>query len=237
MAKELASWQTALAKDAEKTAKAESSDSNFISLKGGRMTYQDQIIPDDKIECVIVAFGTERTFYDRAYDPDDKNAPDCFAQGLEKGGLIPHANVPNPRAQKCEGCPLAEFGTAKVGKGPACKTRRKLMLMPVSGLDDPAGADLALIALPPTSVKNFSAYASQVSLSSGLPLWAVTTTVAVKPHPKNQYAVVFSAGEKLSGDKTLSAIHALIENAEKELLKPYTYEEEEQEKVALKGQG
>ncbi len=230
--KDIVGWKSALTADAKKTAEAERPTSSYISLKGGVMTYQDEPIKDNKLEVVIIANATERTFYDRPYDADDTDPPDCFAQGLEKGFLKPHANVPDPQDSKCDNCPMAEFGSAAVGKGPACKTRRKLMVMTVGGLEDPAGAELATIAMPPTSVKNYSAYANKVASSLGVPTWGVKTMITVKPHPKRLFEVTFECTGPVEGDNALAGIHSRIPAAEQALMTPYTYDEEEKEETA-----
>ena len=215
MSKEIVDWKSALVADAKKTQAAESTGGNFISLKGGRMTYQEQTVPNDQLECVVVANVHERTMYDRPYDPDDTGPPDCFAQATDAGDLVPHPNVPNP----------VQCGTAKQGKGPACKTYRKLALMPADA--DPASAELAIMRVPPTSVRNFSQYASKVAGATGLPPWGVVTTVGVKPDAKTQFQVTFD-GSKPVGDETkLAAIFGSIDNAEQMLMTPYDYEEKQ----------
>ena len=225
MSKEIVDWKSALVADAKKTQVAESTGGNFISLKGGRMTYQEQTVPNDQLECIVVANVHERTMYDRPYDPDDTGPPDCFAQATDAGDLVPHPNVPNPVHPTCRGCPKAEFGTAKQGKGPACKTYRKLALMPADA--DPASAELAIMRVPPTSVRNFSQYASKVAGATGLPPWGVDTTVGVKPDAKTQFQVTFD-GSKPVGDETkLAAIFGSIDSAEQMLMTPYDYEEKQ----------
>ena len=226
--KEVADWKSALAADAEKVAKEERPGNSVISLKSGIMTYQDQPIPDNKLECVVIATSYARTWFDRPYDPDDVSPPECFANALEQAELIPHINVSQPPSAVCseKACEYAVFGSAKQGNGPACKTRRKLMVMPVSGLENPAEAEMAVIAAPPTSGKNWATYANRIASGSGLPPWAVTTTIVVKPHPKKQFEVTFEAGAPITDEATLAALHGRIAEAEAILLTPYTYEAE-----------
>ena len=233
--KQVMSWKDKLAEDAKKVAATERPSSGFISLKSGVMTYQDEMIPGNKLDCVIVAYGSERTMYDRAYDPDDQGPPECFAQAIEAVELNPHSNVVAPVNATCMGCPKAEFGTAKQGKGPACKTYRKLAVMPVTALDgDIAGAEVALMRIPPTSVKNFSQYANKLATAGGLPPWASVTTISVAPHPKKQFEVSFAAVRPITDEATLAAIHARIESVEALLLSPYEYSDED-EAPAKKG--
>ena len=232
--KEVASWKAALAADAEKTALAERPVSTFISLKGGVMAINDDIIPGNMLECVIVANAHERTYYDRPYDADDDGPPACFAQAIDGQDLVPHSNVPEPVSSACKGCPKAEFGTALQGKGPACKTRRKMVVMPVSVLADPTKigeAELATLAAPPTSVKNFSQYANKVASSAGLPPWAVKTMISVAPHPKKQFEVSFATTGPVVDEDCLAGIHGRIQEAEGLLLNPYTYDNDPKPEV------
>ena len=235
---ELVAWKQALTMDAKKVAIEEASGANYISLRGGNMSFKDELIPGNTLDCIVVANVTERTMYNRPFDPDDQGPPDCYAQSLDKGNLIPAENVPEPYSDKCDGCPMAEFGTAQQGKGPACKTRRKLMLMPIDGLENPAEAELAMMAIPPTSVKNFSKYAEKVSVASGLPPWGVKTRIKTQPK-KTAFEVIFEPLGPVGDDKSLAAIHGLIEKAEQDLMKPYNYETEseaKEEAPKLKGQ-
>jgi len=227
---EVVPWKEQMALDAQRVAKQERPASSFISLKSGVMTYQDEQIKDNILECIVIALCTERTYYDKPYDPDSIFPPRCFAQGLDPTGLIPHDNIVEPINPTCNGCEKAEFGTALQGKGPACKTYRKLMIMTSDHLkkDDIEEAEIAVIRIPPTSVKNWSNYANKIASSVGVPPWAVITKIIVKPHPKKQFEVTFEAVGNIEGDDVLSQIHARIEGAEAGLLTPYTYDTDEE---------
>lgn len=223
--KEVSDWKSALAADAKKTVEGEASDSNFISFQGGNMSMGDDRLPSNELPCIVVAHIHERVFYDRPYDPDDISPPDCFAQAIDKGDLIPHENVENPISTSCDGCPNAEFGSAKVGKGPACKTYRKLALIPVDAdLDKPK---MAVAKVSPTSVKNFSNYVKRVAAKTGLPPWGMQTLMSIVPDKKTQFKIEFEPLDKL-GEDALPKIFSMIDAAEKMLLTPYTYDKDEQ---------
>jgi len=222
--KEVADYKAALIADAKKTVESERAGGNYISLKGGRMTMHDEQIPNDKLDVIVLATIHERTLYERPYDPDDDGPPDCFAQGVNLTDLSPHENVPNPVSSQCKGCPKAEFGTARQGKGPACKTYRKLALVPADATDF-TEAEIAVMRIPPTSVRNYSRYAAKVAGSTGMPPWAVKTEISVKPDPKTQFQVNFEAIEPIKDDAALSALFSQIDGAENMLLTPYTYED------------
>ena len=232
MSKEIVNWKEDMQKAAVKTAKMERPAESYISLKGGIMTYQDQPITDNKLECVVIATSFARTCYDRPYDSDDNDPPECFANAIDEADLTPHENVPHPFSTACgeKVCEMAVFGTALQGNGPRCKTRRKLIVMPVSALNDPAGAELATISVPPTSGKNWSSYASNVA-NGGVPPWGVRTMIIVKPHAKKQFEVTFELQGKVEDDTTLAGIHSRINEAERILLQPFTYGEESNEET------
>jgi len=226
---ELTHWQQAIADDAKKVAHNEGSDSSAITIRHGTMLYHDQPIPNNEFEVIVVASVTERCYYDGPYDADKISSPACFAQSLDSRELTPHKNVKEPQAENCATCPLAEFGTAKQGKGPACKTYRKLIMIPANTqAEDVPKAEMAYLKVSPTSVKNWSKYAQQLVASAGIPPWAAITKVKVVPDKKTIHQVTFQGVGPLEDQELLSAIHGRIEEAEAKLLQPYTYDEEEE---------
>ena len=232
--KEIADWKKDMALAAERTAKAERPASSNITLRGGIMSYQDEPLPDNQLECIVVSASYARTCFQRPYDPDDIGPPECFANAIDQADLVPHENVPSPYAKVCgeKNCEWAVFGTALQGKGPRCKTRRKLIVMPVSGLDNPGEAEVATLTIPPTSGQNWSAYASKIANQGGLPPWAVKTMVTVRPHPKKQFEVTFATTGQVDDETALAGIHSRIAEADAILLTPYTYDAEAEEAEA-----
>lgn len=224
--KEIANWKEDMKKAAVKTAKEERPENSFISLKGGIMTYQDQEL--DGLECVIINAIYARTCFMRPYDADDNDPPECFSLAFDKKDMRPHENVPKPFADICNetACEWAKFNTALQGQGPRCKTRRKLIVMPVSGLENVAEAEFASLVTPPTSAANYSAYANKVASTEGIPPWAARTFIKVVPHRKKQFEVLFEFKGPIKDEKALAAIHARIPQADQMLLQPYTYDQE-----------
>jgi len=228
--KEVADWRAGLVAAAKKTVETEKTGGTYISLKGGRMSMNDELLAGDKLDAIVLATIHERTLYERPYDPDDDGPPDCFAQGVNLQDLSPHSNVPSPVSSMCKGCPKAEFGTARQGKGPACKTHRKLALISVA-TEDFSAPEIATMRIPPTSVKNFSRYAAKVAGSTGLPPWAVETEVSVKPDSRTQFQVNFDSIKPVVGDEKLSQLFSLIEEAENMLMRPYEYDNEKKDSL------
>jgi hypothetical protein len=113
---------------------------------------------------------------------------------------------PLPSAYDCAICPLAQWGSTHqngAGKGQACKTLRRLVVL-IDGWMQPA-----LLTLPPTSIKNFDAYASGMAQKRSA-YWAVRTRImqeARKSNSGDPYSVaVFSADGALSADQLKAVI-------------------------------
>lgn len=231
--KELARWEEDLAVHAKQVAHNEGSDSQAFTIQHGALNYRDQPIPNNQMDVIVVASITERCYYDKPYDPDVISSPTCFAQSTDSRNLVPHENVPNKQAESCDVCPLAEFGSAKQGKGPACKTYRKIAMVP-AGLEpeETAKEDIGYLKVSPTSVKNWRKYAQELVASNGVPPWAAVTRVRVVPDKKTIHQVQFGMVELIKEPEMLSVVHGRIEEAENILLKPYTYEDDEEEDVA-----
>lgn len=226
--KELMSWQEDLKAHAKNIAHNEGNDSSAITISHGTMMYHDQPIPNNELDVIILASATEHCYYGSAYDPDKISSPDCFSQGLEPTGLVPHANVPEPIAATCDTCPYNEFGSADVGKGKKCKEYRKLIMIPANTAPEDVGrAEMAYMKVSPTSIKNWKKYVQQLVGSAGIPPWASVTKVKVVPDKKTIHQINFTGVQPLEDESLLAAIHARIGEAEQKLLTPYTYEEEE----------
>jgi hypothetical protein len=233
-----ADWKAAMAKDVQVVATQVDHDGMpQISLKGGRMSLNDQLVPGDKLDVVILAHCFEKTHYDRPYDAEDKNPPDCFAIGDDQYNMIPHPNVPNPPSDSCKACPFAEFGSAKQGAGPACKTRAKLVVMHApegvtAGMICDKDAQMAIYKTQPTSVKAFSGKGGYLKklAQKGLPVWGVVTDMAVIPHDRFLHQTTFEALRPLGNDDLMAAAFSRIPEAEEGLKQAYTYEDDAEDK-------
>ncbi len=211
-----------------------------ISLRHGRMVMNDKPIPNDEIEAIILGYQYERAWYDREFNPDDTAPPECFALGPVKGDLEPHGNVPNPPCESCSDCPWAEFGTARQGKGPACKTRVRLVIMAVSqdlkgDLKDP---ELAVIKISPTSVANFDAVGSSKKAPGHLKNlaaakcahWSAVSKISMSMHPKGGYGVVnFDVVKPITDEKVLASVFGMIPGIQDDLDRAWSYETDEDE--------
>ena len=228
--KQIISLKDAMAASVRKTKTQEVVGKAVIKFKQGRMYFRDVAMPDDTTEVIVLASTTERSFFGEDYDPDKIVPPDCFAVGEDVNDLVPHENVAEKVNSACKGCPLAEFGTASRGKGPACKTYRRLAVIPAGTPFEMIGkAEIATCKVSPTSVKNWSGYATTAVTSTGMPLWAMHTVIKCQPDPKTMQKITFSAGEVITDEKYLNALLTRIAEAEDLVAEPYTYEEPEED--------
>lgn len=234
-----ADWKAALAKQTQAVMVKEPDFDGIpsISLRHGRMSLNDQPFPNDEVQCIIIGATLERTWYDRAFDPEDKAPPECFALGEVASELLPHENVPTPPANACKGCPMAEFGTAMQGKGPACKTRMRILVVPCPDNVTPEQLkepEMAFIKVSPTSVVNYNGLGSRTNppgyektlASKGQAVWGAITIVRNRPHPKKMAEVTFEFVKQLDSDELMAAAYALHIKHAQDMMSAFTYDEE-----------
>lgn len=209
----------------------------FLSIRGGQLSMGGDAIPGNEIAVAIVDAIHENVYYEGRFDPDEKQAPSCFAFGRSPDEMAPHETSAEPVSDTCKGCPNNEFGSADVGKGKACKNRRRLALLAVGGFDrdgnfEPfdaatiASDDVAYLPVPVTSVTSFAKYAKGLAKVHGKPLQAVATRVFVESDPKYQVRVGFELLEDLGPDvvREVLAKHKVVKD---EIDFPYVPRDEE----------
>jgi len=98
----IVSWQDKMKGLISTTKEAEKPQGGFISFKGGRMTYADEILPGDKLECVMVDYRFCNEYYDKPYDPKNPRSPVCYAIKLPGEIMAPHKEAEEPQNATCE---------------------------------------------------------------------------------------------------------------------------------------
>jgi hypothetical protein len=124
--------------------------------------------------------------------------------------LLLDAGKPLPDSFPCSSCALAQWGSAHqggvIGKARACKSLNRMVLI-VDGFTQPA-----LLTLPPTSLRNFDAYASGLAQHASA-YFAVRTKIALeskKSEAGDPYSVAtFSKDSALTDQEQLRAVIAL----------------------------
>lgn len=163
-----------LAKAAEEQGAAETSSIPYMSIKGKKFTIGDEKL-GTTLDVVILADMFDHAYYDKDYDPDVISPPACWAINARENDIAPNPTlVPAIQATKCSECPQNEFGSAKNGKGKACRNGRRLLVASVT-TNGVNLSDLAIINIPPTSLKAYARYTKNITAIHKLPTWAVAT--------------------------------------------------------------
>lgn len=210
-ATELAPWEQRLL-DKAKAAResvAGVGGGMFASIRGGTLKINDNPVPGNTVGCVILGHITCKAFYSKDYDPNSNASPDCYAYGRTGQnfkGMQPHAEVGDPQAHDCDNCPNNVFGTAKTGKGKACRDSFKLALIQsgdlggngvfipypdnAKGLDRLAKSDVVLMSIPATSLDSFAKHVRAMSDGQLRSLDGVHTKIKVEKDQSGDYPVV-----------------------------------------------
>lgn len=223
MSTELVNWQDKLAKEAKEVAALERPALSQISTRAGQLVYQGTPIPGNKLPCIVIASAFENRYYDKAFDPNKREAPKCFALSLNGEDMVPHPDVPQPQAPTCGECPLYKWGSdPKGGKGKACKQVRRLALIPAQAAvqGNVRTAEIALISIPVTSAKNWANYVNNAAAEYSRPPWALITEISTQPDAKSQFQIKFTT-TGLVGDEFLGDIQKRMESVQQILLTPY----------------
>jgi len=218
-------WEDELSKEAKEVARNERTAITQISLRSGMMAYRGVAIPGNKLECVIIASAIERRYDTQKFDSDNIRPPDCFALSVSGVEMEPHEDAPNKQSAKCADCPMNAWQPNPDRKGKnhkPCKERRRIALIPVDAVKSgqTRGAELAMIAIPVTSVKHWAAYVNRTSAEFNRPPWGLITEIAVTPHAQNQFEVKFRPIDVLTEDD-LPHVYARIQNGKDAVLTPY----------------
>lgn len=215
-----------LAVDAKDAAAKERPAVGRISLKSGVMTYAGQQIAGNKMEAIVLSAVFRNVFYAGRYDPNNIVNPTCFAISVEDGNMVPHENVENPVHPTCDGCPNNEWASdPSGGRGKACKQTRRLVLMPDTAVEkgpkEVKQAELAIMDLPVTSVKNYSGFVNSLAVSAKVPPYAAIAEISVVPDPKTQFKVRFQPMRIIPSIEHLDAVKARLEDAKLIAMTPY----------------
>ena len=202
------SYDAELAAFAKAGAAIETPASNFISTRGGRLSYQGNEIPGNKMNVVVIASMMENHYYTDRFDPDNLSSPKCFAFSEDGQGMAPHELSAEKQAETCAACPHNQFGSADVGRGKACKNIRKLGIITEDGLEDVGAAELAVLKVPVTSVKEWGSYVNLLNSNFSLPAFAVLTEISCVPHPKFQFQLKFKMLGKITDNEDIKALIA-----------------------------
>jgi len=225
MGTEVTNWKEELAKSAKEVASRERPSTSQIGLRAGVMMYQGQQIPGNNLDCIIIASCTEQRYDTKPFDPNNIQPPDCFSLSITGEEMVPSDKSVSKQAERCDLCPNFHWSPnpKRPGKNhKACKERRRLALLPATVLKDGnfKTAELAVLTVPVTSVKHWGVFVNALSAEHGIPPWAAVANISARPHPVNQFEVLFKTVTPIP-DEFLGQLQARIAQAEDILLTPF----------------
>lgn len=153
---------------------------------GGRNPYLDVVI-------VGVAPGISKQFYGKRWEPGQEGTPpDC--QSVD--GITPDPGVPNRQSPTCAACPNNVWGSKINDNGKkvrACDDRRRIALVPYGDMANAIYGGPMLLALPPTSLKNFANYCGELQRHGAQP-YHVRTKASFDPNATHPVITWQAAG-------------------------------------------
>ena len=233
-------WETRMAAEAKEEYQEESKISGgsiaTLSTKEKRFSLGDEDLGTE-IDVVVADTAFEHAYYDRPYDEDKPSPPACFAIGKSENDLVPHPDSPVPQHANCRDCPWNEFESATVGKGKACKNKRRLALF-AFGEEGLSTEQVVILPIAPTGLKNYAVYAKGIAAKFKRPTYSVVTTM--KFSDKKTYPIVTHKMHSVLKPEDILRVQKNREEIEDILLEPYdvsSYEsppETKQKKTAKK---
>lgn len=220
----VATWEEELAKQADVAAGMEENTGGgkFFGLKGGILTWNDAIMPDNQMAVIVLDHVLETVYYEGDYDPDNPTGPVAFAFGRDEKTLTWHEKSdPEFAGQLCRESEVCQWGSADKGRGKAAKETRRLALIPAghfkNGKFEPiededhfATVGMGFMKLPVMSVQGFSGFVKQIAGALRRPPHGIFTKVKVVPDAKSQFRVVFEAIDQVPNElmETIMKRHA-----------------------------
>lgn len=238
--KGVANYDEMLAKMATAAKAVEKPQTSNIGCRAGILTYNGDPVPDNKLECIVLASTHANLYYTEKFDPADPKNPVCFAYSEDGENMVPHPKSQYPQAKSCNECPWNKWNSdPEGGKGKACKNGRRLALIPAgTTLEDLPTAEIATFNIPVTSVKNWGQYVNKLATLFNRPPMAMITEISAKPDLKTQFKIFFQNGPAVANEMIMPLVEKV--KAALEVIEriyepnPEETEEEKEAKAAAK---
>lgn len=181
-----------------------------ISLTGKEFSLGEQSLGRE-LQVIILGHTYERRFYLAPYDKENPSTPACYALGVDQNQLTPASDSPHAQCSTCIECDHDQWGSSNTGKGKACGTHIRLLI--VDGMiEDSSPIEKRLLETPiisvgPTSIKAYEGFVTQLNKRLRIPPFAVRTLLTFDQevdYPKLEFEIV----EQI---KDLDLLRALIE--------------------------
>lgn len=212
-------WKQQLAKFSKngKAPKEKPAQGDSISLKGGKFSLGDHNLGRE-LDCVILAWNFENSYFDSPYVEGEAQSPACFALSYDEDELAPHADSPVPQCDNCAECEHNEWGSANVGEGKACGNRRRLILA-VEGKD--GKVEIKTLRLPSTSLRNWKGFVSELE-THGLETMQCAVNIHFDEDSTASFPpLCFEFVSEITKEATLQAMAGMLEEAHRLLEQPY----------------
>ena len=172
--KDVQDIQAKLRQELENVNEAIAPPSGFtIATKGKTFTLPTGAQDDGPMECVILDWVSENTYYSGVYNPKELSPPDCFALNRVVADMAPSEGVAKPQAPSCAECQRNEWGSALQGSGKACKNTRRLLVAPYMNSDEKTQPYILLVS--PTGLKHFDKYVKTLESHDKHPIQMITS--------------------------------------------------------------
>lgn len=227
----------ALAKQSKKAVNDIGTGGNFLSFKGGNISYQNAAIPGNVLKVIVLDWCFENQFYADAYDETNPSGPACYAfahpeEGRESMAPNPE-NVPDPQNPTCDGCPHLEWGSAEKGRGKACSEVARLALISEADFEDIENASIAYAKVSVTSMKYWAGYVKELDNAFHHPSLAFITELRTVPQAAQPgWHLEFKMLEHIEGAAEFEALFKKYDKIHPDVTFPYPKFEAAPEKPA-----
>ncbi len=221
--KELTTRQRMLAERAKQdAARAPVTGDRWFRFRDKKFMLGD--IGTSELRAVILDFTFENAYFPGSYSPNQRQAPTCWAVGVDGRTLAPGDKVANKQNAVCEGCWADFYDSASRGKGKACKNSVRAGVL-VVGSDNSYFP--AFLRIPPASLKNFSDFCDKTLRIAGMGLFEVIATVGFDKSATFE-KLIFPAVTKIDDPELREAVavHATDPALRTKLLKGFEAEVE-----------
>ena len=205
----------------------------FISVKGGQLSFGGNPFPNNEMVVVILDSVRENVYYEGRFDSDNVQSPTCYAFNHDEKALAPHDKVAEAQNKTCKGCEWNEYGTSETGKGKACGNVVRLAVISGGDIDgksgdfspyeDPtalSGQSVAYMKVSVMSVKGFATLVRSVASTLKRPPYGIYTKISVVADAKSQHKIVFEAVSEVPDD-LMEVVYAKHQEAEAAIEFPY----------------
>ena len=203
-----------------------------ISFRAATLSIGGMQQRNNVADMIILAIMHERAYYKGKFDPDNPRSPVCYAYGQVDDGALPvapHEASTDKQNATCKGCPNAEWASADVGRGQACRQHFKFVGVQVTKATTPAEIEQAPIytgRIPPTSLKAASAWLSFLEVADAAS-FSKLTQLEVKPSTKSIFTVHLEPGNDIPR-QWQGAVLGRLEEARRLIALPFpSFDEDE----------